>query len=88
MLQLYKNALIENEKMYIMTVMFGEIWHYLAHYLPFLWSTLMHRYGALFAKWTTFLHYLSDFDNTLYFGPLGDSRMLNGRKKVSESLDV
>ena len=38
-------------------------------------------FGAIFAKWTNFLHYLSDFDNTLYFGPLGDSRMLDSRKK-------
>ena len=41
-------------------------------------------FGAIFAMFTTFLHYHSDFDNT----PLGDSRMLEGRKKVSESMDV
>ena len=46
------------------------------------------NYGALFAKCTNFLHYVSDFVNTLYFDPLGHSRMLDGQKKVSESLDV
>ena len=41
--------------------------------------------GALFAKLTSFLHYLLDFSQTLNFGLLGCSN-LGARKKVSKSL--
>ena len=37
-------------------------------------------YGALFSKWTTFLHHLSDFGNTLHFVLLVGSRILESRK--------
>ena len=44
-----------------------------------------HICGALFAKPTSFLHYLLDFSQTLNFGLLGCSN-LGARKKVSKSL--
>ena len=37
--------------------------------------------GVLFAKWITFLYYLSDFGNTLYFVLFGGSFLQEGRKK-------
>ncbi len=45
-------------------------------------------YGALFAKCTTFLHYLSEFVNTLYFSPLGKLRMLKKIFRVPGCLDI